>query len=162
MSKTMKWILGILIAVLVIGAIGAAGFLVTNRLYGRAWMLGDLDRRSWDGGRIVPRGEVPWGAMPMRPYSRMPGVHLLPFFPFGGFFFWLICLGGLALLVFGIIALVASLSSPKKAVESVSATVPPAPIEAAPLRPAHLCPSCARPVQEDWSHCPYCGSALGG
>jgi hypothetical protein len=173
MSKTVKWILGIIIAILVVGALVGAGFLATNRFYGHAWMMGDLDRHSWDSGQINPRGVAPWGDMPMHPYNRMGDIRFFRFLPFGGLFIGLICLGGLALLIFGIVALVVSLTRSRKPAALAPAGVPPAPQAVQPASPpieeiqepvdttpARLCPSCAQPVNDDWSHCPYCGSAL--
>ncbi len=32
----------------------------------------------------------------------------------------------------------------------------------APAPTAARCPQCGRPVQTDWAHCPYCGTALTG
>lgn len=173
MSKTVKWILGIIIAILVVGTLTGAAFLATNRFSGHAWMMGDLDRRSWGGGQINPRGEAPWGEMPMHPYNQMGGARFFRFLPFGGFFIGLICLGGLALLIFGIVALVLSLTRSRKPAQVAPAPATPAPqvvepvsapvqepLEPVDTTPARLCPSCAQPVTGDWSHCPYCGSKL--
>lgn len=31
-----------------------------------------------------------------------------------------------------------------------------------PATPTARCPQCGRPVQSDWTHCPYCGASLTG
>ncbi len=60
---------------------------------------------------------------------------------------WLVPLGFLALLVVGIVWLARAVSGPSQA----SPPTPPA---------AGSCPSCGRPTQADWQHCPYCGQSL--
>lgn len=156
MTRLLKWILGILIVLLVIGAV-AVGLWLALGGYGRtAWMMGATDWRLWDGGRDLPSNQFPWRGMPMHPYHRVPGLRFLPWAPFGGFFGGLICLGGLALIVLGLVALAASLfRSPKPAAPS-----PTAGAASGAAAPSRACPNCARAVQDDWSHCPYCGSGL--
>jgi hypothetical protein len=66
----------------------------------------------------------------------------------------LIWLGFLALIVLGVIALLRGLIRPSQPVVTPVLANPPAPAA------AHACPNCVRPVQADWIHCPYCGSAL--
>ncbi len=68
----------------------------------------------------------------------------------------LVRLGLLALLVIGFVWLVRSLTRPAIPVQSN----PPAPAAAVEPVAAGSCPSCGRPVQADWSHCPYCGTNL--
>lgn len=161
MNKTMNWILGILIALLIIGVVVVVVWWALGYFGMPMWTMGAPDWRPGDGWRELPRDPSPWRGMPMHPYNRLPGARLLPFFPFGGFFAGLLCLGVIALIIFGFIALVASLIRPKKAAESASATTAPVSMEAAPQSSARVCPSCARPVQPDWRLCPYCGSELG-
>lgn len=69
--------------------------------------------------------------------------------PFGWFgmglgmiFMWLIPIGILALLVFGVVSLVRTTGNP-----------PPA----LPLTP---CTNCGKGMQAEWQNCPYCGTAL--
>jgi hypothetical protein len=100
--------------------------------------------------------------MPMRPNRWMPFGLLRGFFPFGGFFGGLLCLGFLVLIVLGVAALVASLTrsqKPAAAIASEAPSTPPAE-QAEMAAPSRLCPNCQRPVHDDWSHCPYCGTAL--
>lgn len=159
MNKTVKWILGVLIALLVIGAVAAALWLAWGGYGGMAWMMGAPGWRLWDGGQDLPRYQSPWRGMPMHPYNRLPGF--LPWAPFGGFFGGLICLGGLAVIVLGLVALAANLlRSPKAAAPTPAASTPVAGAAGEAAAPTHACPNCARTVQDDWSHCPYCGSGL--
>ncbi|MEW5941510.1 MAG: zinc ribbon domain-containing protein [Chloroflexota bacterium] len=67
--------------------------------------------------------------------------------PFGWFgmglgmlFMWLIPIGVIALIVYGVVALTRNAGNPFPA-----------------QRP---CPSCGRGVQNDWQNCPYCGTKL--
>lgn len=162
MSKTLKVIFGVLIALLVVGAAVVIVWLVWSGFGRPAWMMGAPDWRYWDGGRDLPRDQYPWRGMPMHPYSRLPGV-LLPWMPFGGIIGGLLCLGTLALIILGLVALVTSLfRSPKSASVSAPGGAASAVVEAKPMPASErVCPSCARAVQDDWSHCPYCGSELG-
>ena len=81
--------------------------------------------------------------------GMMGGWGFTPFGWLGALFMWLIPLSFLALLVAGIVWLV-------RAAGDSSHTDPPAPPTAG------ACPSCGRPTQADWQHCPYCGQAVTG
>lgn len=163
MSKTLKVILGILIALLLIGAAAAAIWLVWSGFGRPVWMMGAPDWRFWDGGRDLPRDQYPWRGMPMHPYNRLPGAPLLPWMPFGGFIGGLLCLGTLALIILGLVALAMSLfrSQQSGSVRAPEGAASPQAEVKTPATPQRVCPSCARAVQDDWSHCPYCGSGLG-
>jgi hypothetical protein len=151
MSKTMKWIVGIVIGLVVVAAIVSAGFLVAGQWAGPGWNAEARAEKPWDGGRAMPRQE-----MPMRPYRGefYRGNGGYSFSPLrmivGGVF----CLGFLALMVLGIIALGrVALRPSKPAAPAIPAAAPTPP-------PSLACPSCERPVQSDWRHCPYCGNDL--
>lgn len=69
--------------------------------------------------------------------------------PFGWFgmglgmiFTWLIPIGVIALIVFGVAALVRNTGNPPQAASQTS------------------CPNCGKGTQADWQNCPYCGTAL--
>jgi hypothetical protein len=72
----------------------------------------------------------------------MGGWGYSPFGWIGMLFMWLIPIGVIALIVFGIVALVRNSGNPTLQ-SSQSA-----------------CPNCAKSVQADWQNCPYCGTAL--
>lgn len=60
---------------------------------------------------------------------------------FGMLFMWLIPIGVIALIVYGVVALTRNAGNP------------------APSTP-HPCPNCGRGTQADWKNCPYCGATL--
>ncbi len=162
MSKTAKWIVGILVGLILVCGVVSAGFLTYSRFNGLAWVTAARAPRVLEGGRLLPRDIRPWDDMPMRPNRLAPFGFTRGIFPFRGLFGGLICLGFLFLIVLGIAALVASLSRSQKpaaaiATEAVSA---PTSMQEETATPARACPNCQRPVSNDWSHCPYCGTAL--
>ncbi len=61
---------------------------------------------------------------------------------FGMLFMWLIPIGIIALIVYGVVALTRN-----------AGNTPPS----AALAP---CPNCGKGIQTDWQNCPYCGTAL--
>jgi hypothetical protein len=154
MSKTWKWIIGILIGLLVVCVIAGLAFTIFGSLRGGAWVMGTHMPRYWDGGRLNPRNDIPWNNMPMRPNLWMRG-----FLPFGGLLRGLFCLGFLFLLGVGVAALIAAFTRSRK---PAAAVVQPAPAaeKAQAAIPARNCPNCDRPVEDGWSHCPYCGTTL--
>jgi hypothetical protein len=157
MSKTAKWIIGIFIGLVVLCAVVALGFLALSPMRGTALVIGGHMPRLWEGGRPNPGNDMPWDNMPMRPNRVLRG-----FLPFGGLFRGLFCLGFLFLIGLGIAALVLAITQTRKspaAVAAPAAAAPPAQAAQAAI-PAPTCPNCQRPVDEGWSHCPYCGTAL--
>jgi len=103
-----KWILGILIGLLVVALIVAAGFLIAGRWYGLRPVVAARLVQRWDGERSLPqplnprqappepdqwRREMPRGYMPRQdlprkelppyPYGRMMRRPYMGFFPFG-------------------------------------------------------------------------------
>jgi hypothetical protein len=156
----MKWMIGILVGLLVLCLLAAAGYLVFNQI--NLPTRGVTILRDWDGSRPFDRDVAPWDHMPMRPNRWAPEGMLRGFFPFGGMLGGLVCLGFLSLVVLGIVALVISLRRSKKPAAAAPSQVGPAtPGDGEEMAiPARACPNCQRPVIEDWSHCPYCGTAL--
>ena len=167
MSKALKWILGVVIALIVVACIAGVGLLAFSRINGIGGMIGTRAFRLFGFGRMMP-----FRGMPMNPYFGMPYGRFGGFFPLrfiGGSIF---CFGILVLIVLGIIALVTALRrQPQPAavpVQAVSTTQPAPPVSQATeaeapapeATPTRACPSCGRQVNEDWSHCPYCGSPL--
>jgi hypothetical protein len=162
MSRTMKWILGIVIVLALLVVVAGIGFLAFNRLNVFGLMPGTRQVQPFGYGRMMP-----WRNMPMNPYFGMPGRGYSGFFPLRFILGWVFCLGILALIVLGIIALFTGLRRNPQPTGAPIQAVPPAPVATpAPAEPASAeavirnCPSCGRQVNEDWSHCPYCGSPL--
>jgi uncharacterized membrane protein len=144
MNKTLKWILGILIGLLVLAAIAAVAFFGFGGWYGHG-MMGAYGFRNWEGR----------GVMPMHPggfWGRSGGFR-------GGGFFWLGMLPGLlfnlgilVLIVLGVIYLVRALTG-HRAPATTNAQISAA-------EPVKTCSNCGKSVQADWMHCPYCGNSL--
>lgn len=95
-------------------------------LFGGGMMAGEWGYRGW--GMMGPGMMGGWG------YS--------PFGWIGMAFMWLIPVGFIALVVFGIAWLA----------RNVGNTTPPS--------AQTPCPNCAKDVQTDWQNCPYCGTTL--
>jgi uncharacterized membrane protein len=95
---------------------------------GMMWGYGNNGYRGWNmmGG----------------PGGMMGGWGYSPFGWIGMAFMWLIPIGVIALIIFGVAALVKNAGNPA----SLSSQSP--------------CPNCAKSVQADWQNCPYCGTSL--
>ena len=113
MSKTWKWILGTVIVLVVVAALGflAWNFYGSPRLYGRMNTLERVRSPRLEeferGDRIAPGGPYDRWQMPMTGgYERFPhpmvgyGFMSLPFLFFGGLFRLLVPLGVLALVAY--------------------------------------------------------------
>ncbi len=91
-------------------------------------------------------GGMMYGSWGNRGYGMMGNWGLSPFGWFGMglgmIFMWLIPIGILALIVFGVASLVRNTGNPPQATS---------------LTP---CVSCGKGAQADWQTCPYCGTAL--
>lgn len=118
MKKNTWWIIGIAVVVLILLA------------FGGGMMTGGWGYRGY--GMMGGNGMMGWG------YS-----------PFGGFgmglgmiFMWLIPIGIVALIVYGIVALARNNGN----------LTPPASQTA--------CPNCGKGVLADWNNCPHCGTSL--
>jgi len=149
MSRTGKWIIGILIGLLVLAALAAAGFWVFTNWNGGGWMMAGRNLRAWDDDRVMPwRGMHPGGM----PFGMMQGRGFGGWFPFGILFGGLLQLGILALVIYGVIALIRGLTRPQHAAVTPLPTAAP---QAAPMM--HACANYGYAVQEGWKHCPNCG-----
>jgi hypothetical protein len=151
MKTSIKWILGIVIGLAVVAVLVGAGYLLMNRWSGGYGMMDYPAMHAWGDQRGIPYDGMPMhpdrGFLPMR-----TGVFAPLWIVAGGLF----CLGALALIVLGIIALVRVISRPAAS----SPAIAPAPVTVEIPASGRPCPNCERPVQEEWSHCPYCGQVL--
>lgn len=145
MNKSTKWILGIVIGLVCVAALVAAGFVMLRWWGGSGWMMESRGFRTWGDGPIQP-----WQRMPMHPNSGLPFSSFGGFSPIRMISVGLLCLGFLALIGLGVIVLVRSLIHASQPAEN----------PALATSPAQACSNCGRPVQNDWSHCPYCGNPL--
>jgi hypothetical protein len=81
------------------------------------------------------------------------------FFPLGMIFGGLFWLAVIFLSVYGLISLFRGGRTPRQDVPSATPTARPA-VETSSQAAALTCANCGRSIQEDWSHCPYCGHRL--
>ena len=78
----------------------------------------------------------------MGPGGMMGGWGYSPFGWIGMTFMWLIPVGVIALIVFGVVALVRNAGNPT------------------PPTSQTPCSNCGKGTQVDWKNCPYCGTTL--
>lgn len=119
MKKINWWIVGI-VAVLAALFLFGGGMMWGNRGYG---MMGGYGGPGMMGN---------WGFSPFGWFGMGLGM----------IFMWLIPIGILALIVFGVASLMRNNGST------------PQPASLAP------CPNCGKGTQADWQNCPYCGTVL--
>lgn len=112
--------------------VSVIGVIVLLFLFGGGMMTGSWGYR---GGYGMMGG---YGG----PGGMMGGWGYSPFGWIGMLFMWLIPVGFIALVVFGIAWLV----------KNVNNSTPPA--------VQNPCSNCGKSVQADWQNCPYCGTAL--
>ena len=158
MSKTVRWILISVGVVAVLALLAALAFGMGTRWqrmssfsgpsWGHPMMQSDGGRPGFDGPRDFGRGRMHDHYGPSMMNSRMGSWGMM-----GGLFLlgrMVIPLALLGLATWGVVALVRRGRQP--------AAVPaPAPVESVPTV---VCGQCSKPVQEGWSHCPYCGNTL--
>lgn len=156
MKKSVKWMLGIVIGLLVVAVVVVAGYFVFGHLASGGFQVGSRFDRPWN--------DIPRNRMPMMPDWGTRSFRSGIFYPLGFLASCLLCLGVISLIVVGVIALVRNMSQPKTTVAQTVATpvaapeVTPAPVAEPEPNPA--CPNCAQPVQPGWKHCPHCGAPL--
>jgi hypothetical protein len=172
MSKTWKWIIGILIALAVLSICVAVpvGFHLfasryaqqfqaegiqkgVNNDFGPGMMWRGQGRENDFGPGRMGRGQGNYDGFGPGMMGRGYGYRGMMgggfgFFPFGGIFMGLIGLAILGLAVYGVIALFNRHPAPVVVPASVSPVV------------THTCSNCSKPAQDDWKTCPYCGHAL--
>jgi len=146
MKTTVKWILGLVIGFLVIGSILMIGYLMFNRWGTFGWVMGPREIRSWDGQRFKPM-QLHWRV----PERRFLGVLPLRFI--GGSFLFI---GLLSIIILGVFVLFRAIQNPQQS------SAPSAPFSSSTATPAgeRVCGNCNNPVQDEWSHCPFCGETL--
>jgi hypothetical protein len=153
MKTQLKWLLAIMGGLLIVAVIVAAGFLAWNWFNSGNWME--------EVRGISPLGRqrsLPWREMPMFPDRDFSLQRIRIFTPLRMIAGSLICMGVVALIVVGVVVLFRGLRRPTPVAPQAAAS----PVVMAPAGPVleSTCPSCARPIQPDWSHCPYCGTSL--
>jgi hypothetical protein len=123
MSKTMKWILGIFIGLVVLAVVVGAGSMAFGRCNRQVYLGMGPNAQSWqqnqvqpwkNDGENPPGGQNPYWQMPMQRYNRVPYMLHPGFFPLGMIFGALFCLGILGLIVLGNIALLKFITQPRQ------------------------------------------------
>lgn len=110
-------------------AVATVGLLAVLILFG-AGMFGGWGYRSW--GMMGPGMMGNWGFSPLGWFGMAFGMLLM----------WLIPIGIIVLIVFGVASLMRNTGN-----TSQTSSLPP-------------CPNCEKGIQADWQNCPYCGTAL--
>jgi len=173
MKRVWKWVIGIVIVLVVVAAVVGGVFLLSHRLAS----IGGIARLTRPGVQVPGPQNVQPGSPRqypgMRPFGNYgfggPGMYMrgrgmMGFGGFnivGGIIRGLFTLGILALVVLGIIWLVSYVRRPRT---YAAAVVPASPVSsvapaAAPVA-THPCPQCGELVQDNWKHCPNCGTTL--
>jgi hypothetical protein len=165
MKTWLKWLIGIVIVVLVVGGIAAGMYWMhTNVVAGRAPFIvqtygpGMMQGRGFDERGFGPGGMMGPGFH--HGFGMMGGRGGFGFMPFGGLLMLpLMLLRGLfplAIFGFAIYGIVAWFKRGK----TIPAAPAPAPVAPAAVASSATCSSCGQSVQADWKHCPYCGNRL--
>jgi hypothetical protein len=169
MKTWMKWMLGIVIAGIIVACIAAVAFFAIDRLQrpvasfgirtGRLWDEEmELRLRDMDELPFFDREKMPYHDLDEMPFYRMPRDRFYSnTFPLRLIWLPLLCLGSLSALGLGAVALIVLLTRKSRGA-SPPASPPPAP----PAVPSPLaaCAHCGKPAHPEWSHCPYCGAEL--
>jgi TRAP-type C4-dicarboxylate transport system permease small subunit len=154
MSKTWKWIIGILIGLLILAVIVAIPFGMHQFASG---YTAQFPARGFDrdlGPGMMGRGEGNYywhqGMMGGSQGFSRPMAYGLGFFAFG-IFRLIIPLAVLGLAIYGVIALF------KRRPASIA---PAEAVPSAPVVSSRSCGSCGKPAMDEWKNCPYCGNSL--
>jgi len=164
MKTSTKWIIGILVGVVVVTVVACLGVLAWNIVVpGGGWEYGLRSGRLWSDQRMPFHGLDP-DDMPMSGFQMRTGSWF-------GFFGLarllggaLLCLGLPLLIIIGVVLLIRN-NSTQTGGGQVETSAPPTQVPAQTAetpepQPANPCGNCGKPVQSDWSNCPYCGNPL--
>lgn len=121
--KKVNWLAVALVGILGLLVLFWIGTVIGSRGYGGYGMMGGYGRPSMMGN---------WGYSPFGWFGM----------GFGMIFMWLIPIGVIALIVYGVVALTRNAGNNTTAASSKS------------------CPNCRKDVQTDWKNCPHCGTTL--
>ncbi|RJP50634.1 MAG: zinc ribbon domain-containing protein [Anaerolineaceae bacterium] len=128
MKKVIWWIVGI-VAVLAALFLFGGGMMWGNRGYGMTLAPG---ASAGVGGYGGPGMMGNWGFSPLGWFGM--GLGML--------FMWLIPIGVLTLIVYGVVALTRNAGN------------------IMPSTPLTSCANCGKGIQADWQNCPHCGTVL--
>jgi hypothetical protein len=143
MKKVWKWIIGIVIGLIVVGALIGMVCLAKSHWSARTEVMGAAQPGYfWHHPGFIPNdaGRCDMYSLPQRGFGmRGPGMMGYGRMPFGGLM-WVLPLGFFVLVILGIVWLIKALRKPK----------------ATPIL-VHACKYCGKHVQDDWKNCPHCG-----
>ena len=155
MSKTWKWIIGILVGLLILAALVAVPFGMRQFMGSYSAQLPaqgfDRDFSRGFGPGMMGRGGnyyYPHGMMNQGYGFYHPMAYGFGFFAFG-ILHWIIPLAVIGLAIYGVVALFRRKPAAPAAVEAVPASAS-----------SQSCGNCGKPLQGDWKNCPYCGNSL--
>ena len=159
MNKTLKWILGAVAVLLIMVVIAGIGYLVFSWWGGMHWSMNVREFKPWEDGRVRPWRDMPRFAVPMMRDIWLPFRWFGFFFPLGMIFGGLFWLAVIFLSVYGLISLFRGGRTSRQDLPPAAPTAHP--VDAVPGQPSAMtCANCGQIIQEDWSHCPYCGHRL--
>ena len=158
MSKTWKWIIGILIGLLIVAVIvaipvGLHQLAVRNSVRMSAQGFDRDYSRGFGPGMMGQGGQQYYyhQGMMNQGYGFFPPMaYGFGFFAFG-ILRLIVPLTLIGFAIYGVVALFRRKPSAPVAVEAVPA---PAPVS------TRSCGNCGKPAQDDWKNCPYCGNSL--
>ena len=151
MKKAWKWVIGIVVGLVILAALVGVGFLVWGNMHAYGGVARVYRGFSQRGPEMMPYGGFSY-------HMRGPEMMAYRMNPFGAFFGALLMLGFLALVILGIIWLVGHVRTPNQG--QTTLVVTPASSEPMPAEALNPCKKCGRPLQADWSVCPYCGKKV--
>jgi hypothetical protein len=152
MRNWWKWLLGLVIFLAIVLAVIVV-------IYNSGW-LGNIRGITLQNPPVRPF---------IRPFLNPFGRGILPYVGRPGgimmtmsFLFLIVPLCLFGLLVIGAVIVLVMVLRPRS---TPRPPIPPAqPVQTvsspAPNEPLQTCPNCGRVVQQDWTHCPYCGAPL--
>ncbi len=166
MRTVWKWIIGVAIVLVVLALVVGGVFLLRSQFAATQRVVQLLPRNNQTPNNQNPNGTPPYyrggpytGPGFVMPYGRrgfpMMGGRGFGFFPWVGIIGFLFFAALVVLVVLLIVWLVRRNNRQAAMAAPMAATaVPPA----APATGTHACKNCGQPVQDNWKHCPYCGT----
>ncbi len=173
MRTVWKWIIGIVVVLVVLAAVGTGVWVLRGRFAAmpRIVQVNPPNNQNPNTPNVpnTPNGQPPfYGQGPYRqgPYGMMPygrrgqpmmggrgfGFGIAPIAAIVGFLFFA---GFIVLLVLGIVWLVRSQSRRTVvAATNMAAAVPPVSTAVT----THACKNCGQPIQDGFAYCPNCGA----
>ncbi len=168
MRPIWKWIIGVAVVLVVLAAAVTTVIILRNQFAAIPRVVQLLPRNNQNPNNQTPNGTSPYqgrgpytGPGYVMPYGRrgfpMMGGRGFGFnlFPWAGILGFLFFAALVVLVVLLIVWLVRRTNRPAVVAAPAAAAVM---APAAPAVGTHACKNCGQPVQDNWKHCPYCGT----